>query len=97
MSPVRLRCHDAFTNCTAVSFGQMSRTLHTATDAIDTKWIAQQWIACGCGEATGSSKAPVASPYPGRWEEVSDGSRARKSRKQVKGRAGKSTGRGFGR
>ena len=72
------------------------RTLHTATDAIDTKWIAQQWIACGHGEAAGSSRAPVASPYPGRWEEDDAGSRARRSRKKSKGREAQSTGRGFG-
>ena len=27
--------------------GGVCRTLHTATDAQDTKWIAQQWVACG--------------------------------------------------
>ena len=26
------------------------RTLHTATNALDTKWIAQQWVACGHAE-----------------------------------------------
>ncbi len=25
----------------------VARTLHTATNALDTKWIAQQWVACG--------------------------------------------------
>ena len=33
------------------------RTLHQGEDAEDTKWIAQQWVACGVG-----APAPAGSP-----------------------------------
>ncbi len=39
-------------------FDCLFRTLHTATNALDTKWIAQQWVACG--QAVAGTATPVA-------------------------------------
>ena len=47
--------------------GARGRTLHQAEDAQDTKWIAQQWVACGAGvrapSANGSGVAPAAPAF----------------------------------
>ena len=43
--------------CPCNSVTVCSRTLHAASNALDTKWIAQQWVACGQPVA---AAAPVA-------------------------------------
>lgn len=43
------------------------RTLHTAQNAVDTKWVAQQWVACGLPSAATAAAAagamgPISNP-----------------------------------
>ncbi len=40
------------------------RTLHQGEDAHDTKWIAQQWVACGAGAPGGSHPGPAPAAAP---------------------------------
>lgn len=38
------------------------RTTHTAEDAVDTKWVMQQWVARGCSAAQAAPPVPASTP-----------------------------------
>ena len=46
------------------------RTLHQAEDAQDTKWIAQQWVACGAGARAPSAHSNGAAHAAPAFEEL---------------------------
>lgn len=46
------------------------RTLHQAEDAQDTKWIAQQWVACGAAARAPSANGNGAAPATPAFEEL---------------------------
>lgn len=62
------------------------RTLHTATDAVEEKWVSQLWVSCGV-QPPAAAAAPAAgsrSSGPIRLEELNIPKRKSKSRKSKK-------------
>ena len=70
------------------------RTLHTATDAKDTKWIAQQWVACGYqAPSTPGQTFQVVPGLPSVVDDIE-----KKAGKKARGKKGvrQLAGKGFG-
>ncbi|CAL8468053.1 g7592 [Coccomyxa elongata] len=71
------------------------RTLHTATNALDTKWIAQQWVACGQAVAAAAPVAKKTFSLDVASKESQDAARRGKGKKADKG-GKKAVKKGFG-